>query len=83
MDETRGEGRGVSSPHDNAEFQNSVRFRKSIRSFSEANCVEVSMGQEIRVRDSKAVAVGGPHLTFSVAAWGSFIKSVKDGRITS
>jgi hypothetical protein len=75
MDEFREEGRGGASPP-----QGSFGWRKSIRSYQEANCVEVACaGGHVFVRDSKAVADGGPYLTFSAAAWEPFIKSIKDG----
>jgi hypothetical protein len=65
---------GVSSPQSNRDWH------KSSRSFNEANCVEVACaGEHVFVRDSKAVAVGGPHLKFSPTTWGSFINSIKDG----
>jgi hypothetical protein len=57
--------------------QDGRTWQKSSRSFSEANCVEVSFGAQILVRDSKSVHAGGPNLTFSVASWKSFTKSIK------
>lgn len=66
-----------------AEFQSSFAWRKSSRSFNEANCVEVACtGEYVLVRDSKAVADGGPYLKFSATtAWEPFVKSIKDGEI--
>ncbi|MGH3405088.1 MAG: DUF397 domain-containing protein [Streptosporangiaceae bacterium] len=67
-----------------AEFpQSSFAWRKSSRSFNEANCVEVARtGEYVLVRDSKAVADSGPHLKFSATtAWEPFIKLIKDGEI--
>jgi hypothetical protein len=65
-----------------AESQGSFAWRKSSRSFNEANCVEVaSAGEHVLVRDSKAVADGGPYLKFSASAWKPFVKSIKDGQI--
>ena len=74
MDETQGGREGASSPQD------SFAWRKSSRSFHEANCVEVAcVGDHVFVRDSKAVADGGPYLKLSTTAWEPFIKSIKDG----
>jgi Domain of unknown function (DUF397) len=56
-------------------------WRKSSRSFSEGNCIEVAYAADgVFVRDSKAVADRGPHLKVSATTWKSFIKSVKEGR---
>ena len=78
MDEFQEEGRGGASLP-----QGSFSWRKSSRSFHEANCVEVAVacaGELVFVRDSKAVADGGgPYLKFSATAWEPFIKSIKDG----
>jgi hypothetical protein len=81
MDETQGGREGASSPQD------SFAWRKSSRSFHEANCVEVACAGDhvfvrddhVFVRDSKAVADGGPYLKLSTTAWEPFIKSIKDG----
>jgi hypothetical protein len=49
-------------------------WRKSSRSGSKSNCVEVAWGPEslTAVRDSKAE--DGPVLTFPVAAWHAFVR---------
>lgn len=74
MDETQGGCGGASSPPD------SFGWHKSSWSFHEANCVEVAcVGDHVFVRDSKAVADGGPYLKLSATAWEPFIKSIKDG----
>jgi hypothetical protein len=74
MDESQGVRGGASSPRD------SFGWRKSSWSFHEANCVEVAcVGDHVFVRDSKAVADGGPYLELSATAWEPFIKSIKDG----
>jgi hypothetical protein len=81
MDDTHGGREGASSPQD------SFAWRKSSRSFNEANCVEVACvgdhvfvrDDHVFVRDSKAVAGGGPCLKLSATAWESLIKSIKDG----
>ena len=47
-------------------------------SFSNAgNCVEVQVGDVIRVRDSKNP--GGPVLTFTAPEWSAFLKGVLGG----
>ena len=50
-------------------------WRKSSSSHANGNCVEVTMGDGVRVRDSKNP--GGPVLSFSRAEWAAFT-----GRIT-
>ncbi|MEV7231979.1 DUF397 domain-containing protein [Polymorphospora sp. NPDC051019] len=65
-----------------AETPTPVRWRKSNVS-GDGNCVEVAelTGAEIGVRDSKDSA--GPVLTFSPAAWGTFLDGVKTGSFDS
>lgn len=77
MDEPKRERHGaVSAP------QEGSAWRKSSRSYNEANCVEVACADEhVFVRDSKAVAAGGPCLTFNTAAWQPFINSIKNGEL--
>jgi len=50
-------------------------WRKSSRSTSESNCVEVAWSPEsvTAVRDSKNTA--GPVLTVPVSAWAAFLRS--------
>ena len=53
-------------------------WRKSSYSGSQTNCVEVAeFDHVVAVRDSKNPA--GPALTFSPAAWTSFITTLKHG----
>jgi hypothetical protein len=53
-------------------------WRKSSYSGSETNCVEVAeFDHVVAVRDSKDPA--GPALTFSPAAWISFVTTLKHG----
>jgi hypothetical protein len=56
-----------------------ARWRKSRRSSTSGNCVEVAdnLPGVVGVRDSKDVP--GPALTFSRAAWSAFVAGAKDG----
>ena len=56
-------------------------WHKSSWSHSDGNCIEVACsGQQVFVRDSKAVADDGPHLTFSATAWQSFLENMKSDK---
>lgn len=56
----------------------SDRWRKSSRSGTEGNCVEVRMvGGTIEVRDSKDPA--GTVLRFTAAEWTAFLGGAEDG----
>jgi hypothetical protein len=54
-------------------------WRKSSRSASSGNCVEVAANVPgvVAVRDSKDP--GGPKLTFAPAGWDAFTAAVRDG----
>ena len=55
-----------------------ARWRRSSHSGTDTNCVEVAeFGHLVAVRDSKSPA--GPALTFSPAAWASFVTTLKQG----
>jgi hypothetical protein len=55
-----------------------ITWRKSTRSGSTGQCVEVAdLHDEIRVRDSKHS--DGPTLSFAHADWAAFIDRVKTG----
>jgi hypothetical protein len=58
----------------------SAVWRKSTRSGSSGNCVEVAdnLPGVVAVRDSKDPA--GPALTFTLAEWAAFTGGVKDGK---
>jgi hypothetical protein len=47
-------------------------------SFSnQGGCVEVRLGSDVRVRDSKHR--GGPELTFTPREWSAFLRGVENG----
>ncbi|MFF3864244.1 DUF397 domain-containing protein [Micromonospora sp. NPDC001898] len=53
-------------------------WRKSTRSGSSGNCVEVAIpSRGVMVRDSKDRH--GPLLSFTAGQWAGFVKGVKDG----
>ena len=56
-----------------------MQWRKSSRSNSDGNCVEVATpsGWAVNVRDSKDRI--GPMLIFTPAGWATFIQGAKDG----
>jgi Domain of unknown function (DUF397) len=56
--------------------QSRTVWRKSSYSGTQSNCVEVAdLDHVVAVRDSKDPA--GPALTFSPAAWASFVTTMK------
>ncbi|RKT83109.1 protein of unknown function [Saccharopolyspora antimicrobica] len=57
-----------------------VKWRKSSRSASGGNCVEVGFGFDaVGVRDTKDR--DGGYLAVAPAQWQSFLLAVKDGRL--
>lgn len=56
-----------------------TNWRKSTRSGSDSNCVEVAFAADgaVGVRDSKDRP--GPHLEFTPAEWRAFLGGVKGG----
>jgi hypothetical protein len=56
-----------------------AKWRKSSRSGSSGNCVEVAdnLPEVVAVRDSKNP--GGPALTFTPAVWQAFVEGAKAG----
>lgn len=64
---------------DGDEFNAGGRWRKSSYSMSNGHCVETAPLAEgrIGVRDSQAVAAGGPVLRFGPGAWATFLAKVR------
>ncbi|MER5454792.1 DUF397 domain-containing protein [Micromonospora sp. NPDC002389] len=60
-----------------------LTWRKSTRSGSTGNCVEVAdnLPAVVAVRDSKDRQ--GPVLSFSSDQWAGFVRGVKGGRLTA
>ncbi|MDG4833926.1 DUF397 domain-containing protein [Solwaraspora sp. WMMD1047] len=54
-------------------------WRKSSRSNNSNNCVEVAVGGEVGVRDSKDP--GGPVLTFATDGWAAFLTATRVGAL--
>lgn len=61
------------------------RWRKSSRSGSTgANCVEVSGGTTVAIRDSKLDTTGDfPYLSTSTTEWGSLLSDIRSGRLSA
>lgn len=59
-------------------MQQTVVWRKAMRSMGNGNCVEVSpVRAGVAVRDSKSPA--GPMLAYSVASWRAFVRETRLG----
>lgn len=71
---TAASGAGLSQSSDDRE---SLSWRKSSKSANNGYCVEVARlgGGQVAVRDSKDAR--GPVLSFSPAAWQSFVSAVR------
>jgi hypothetical protein len=57
-----------------------VKWRKSTRSGSAGDCVEIATPEEastVFVRDSKDTT--GPTLAFATDAWSTFVRGIKTG----
>lgn len=63
----------------NANNHNDVMWKKSVRSATNGNCVEVAAldDGQVGVRDSKHRS--GPVLVFTPDEWNAFVGGVKDG----
>lgn len=55
-----------------------MKWRKSSHSSDSYNCVEISTGSPVRVRDSKDP--DGPVLSFEPKAWTEFVDGLKENR---